>query len=116
MTKGEAVRCIEDYELFECGNINGEEGCYICYSESNGKHMVYFPECGEWAELTENQMQYVKINPGLKLWQQDPQEAKKLAEADEENDPNRKTGKMEGQANTMDDDTTDKIMTGLLKK
>ena len=39
MTKGEAVRCIEDYELFECGNINGEEGCYICYSESNGKQM-----------------------------------------------------------------------------
>ena len=59
MTKGEAVRCIEDYELFECGNINGEEGCYICYSESNGKHMVYFPECGEWAELTDKQIETV---------------------------------------------------------
>ena len=59
MTKGEAVRCIEDYELFDCGNINGEEGYYISYSESNGKHMVYFPGCGEWAELTENQIERI---------------------------------------------------------
>ena len=53
MTKGEAVRCVEDYELFECGNINGEEGCYIHYSEANKKHLVYFPKCGEWAELSD---------------------------------------------------------------
>ena len=59
MIKGEAVRCIEDYELFECGNINGEEGCYICYSEGNGKHMVYFPKCQEWAELTSEQIERV---------------------------------------------------------
>ena len=59
MTRGEAVRCIEDYELFECGNINGEEGCYICYSESNGKHMVYFPKCQEWAELTDEQIERI---------------------------------------------------------
>ena len=59
MTKGETVRCVEDYELFECGNINGEEGYYICYSESNGKHMIYFPECGEWAELTDEQIERV---------------------------------------------------------
>ena len=59
MTKGEAVRCIEDYELFECVNINGEEGCYICYSESNGKHIVYFPQCEEWAELASEQMERI---------------------------------------------------------
>ena len=59
MTKGEAVRCIEDYELFECGNINGEEGCYISYSEANGKHMVYFPKCQEWAELTDEQIERI---------------------------------------------------------
>ena len=59
MTKGEAVRCIEDYELFECGNINGEEGCYITYSESSGKHIVYFPQCQEWAELAEDQLERV---------------------------------------------------------
>ena len=38
MTKGEAVRCSEDYELFDCGNINGEEGCYICYSDQWETH------------------------------------------------------------------------------
>ena len=59
MNTGEAVRCIEDYELFECGNINGEEGCYVSYSECNGKHMVYFPECGEWAELEETQFERI---------------------------------------------------------
>lgn len=59
MIKGEAVRCIEDYELFECGNINGEEGCYISYSECNGKHIVYFPQCEEWAELREEQIQRI---------------------------------------------------------
>lgn len=63
MIKGEAIRCIGDYELFECGNINGEEGCYISYSESNGKHMIYFPECGEWAELTEEQFERIN-KPG----------------------------------------------------
>ena len=57
MTKGEAVRCIEDYELFECGNINGKEGCYICHSEGNDKHTIYFPECEEWAELKEGQVE-----------------------------------------------------------
>ena len=57
MTKGEAVRCIEDYELFECGNINGKEGCYICHSEGNDKHTIYFPECEEWAELREGQFE-----------------------------------------------------------
>lgn len=59
MTRGEAVRCIEDYELFECGNISGSEGCYISYSEVNKKHMVYFPECGEWAELSSEQFERV---------------------------------------------------------
>ncbi len=63
MTRGEAVRCVEDYELFSCGNINGTEGCYVHYSESNNKHLVYFPECGEWAELEE--FQFERINkPG----------------------------------------------------
>ena len=63
MTKGETVRCVEDYELFDCGNINGEEGCYISYSESNGKHMVYFPECGEWAELKDEEFERIN-KPG----------------------------------------------------
>ncbi len=59
MTKGEVIRCVEDYELFECGNINGEEGCYISYSESNDKHIIYFPKCKEWAELREEEFERV---------------------------------------------------------
>ena len=59
MIKGEAIRCTDDYELFECGNINGKEGCYISYSESNGKHIIYFPACEEWAELKEEQFQRI---------------------------------------------------------
>ena len=68
MTKGEAVRCIEDYELFECENVNGDEGCYIEYSEANDKHLIYFPECGEWAELKESQFEIsqAQIYRGLK--------------------------------------------------
>ena len=59
MIRGEAVRCIDDYELLECGNINGEEGCYISYSECNDKHMVYFPDCEEWAELKTEQFERI---------------------------------------------------------
>lgn len=59
MIKGEAVRCIDDYVLFECGNINGEEGCYVSYSACNDRHMVYFPECGEWAELKSDQIERI---------------------------------------------------------
>ena len=59
MTRGEAIRCTEDYELFECGNINGKEGCYICYSEENDKYTIYFPECEEWAELKKEQFERV---------------------------------------------------------
>ena len=63
MTRGEAVRCVVDYDLFDCKNVNGDEGCYIEYSESNDKHLIYFPECGEWAELKENEFERVN-KPG----------------------------------------------------
>ena len=63
MTRGEAVRCVVDYNLFECENVNGDEGCYIEYSETNGKHLIYFPECGEWAELKEEDFERIN-KPG----------------------------------------------------
>ena len=63
MTRGEAVRCVVDYDLFDCENVNGDEGCYIEYSEANDKHLIYFPECGEWAELKENEFERVN-KPG----------------------------------------------------
>tara|TARA_B100000989_G_scaffold215181_1_gene163692 strand:- start:5111 stop:5368 length:258 start_codon:yes stop_codon:yes gene_type:complete len=63
VTRGEAVRCVVDYELFECGNVNGDEGCYIYYSESNDKHLVYFSKCGEWAELKDEEFERIN-KPG----------------------------------------------------
>jgi hypothetical protein len=63
MTKGEAVRCIVDYDLFDCENVNGQEGCYIEYSEANDKHLIYFPSCGEWAELKEDEFETIN-KPG----------------------------------------------------
>ena len=63
MTKGETVRCIIDYNLFECENINGKEGCYVHYSEANDKHLIYFPGCCEWAELVTDD--FIRVNsPG----------------------------------------------------
>lgn len=59
MNRGEAVRCVVDYDLFECENVNGDEGCYIEYSEANDKHLIYFPECGEWAELKEEEFERI---------------------------------------------------------
>ena len=63
MTRGEAVRCVVDYDLFDCDNVNGEEGCYIHYSEANKKHLIYFPDCGEWAELGEQEFETIN-KPG----------------------------------------------------
>ena len=63
MTRGEAVRCVVNYDLFDCDNINGEEGCYIHYSEANKKHLIYFPDCGEWAELSEDEFERIN-KPG----------------------------------------------------
>ncbi len=63
MNRGEAVRCIVDYDLFDCENVNGSEGCYIDYSEANDKHLIYFPLCGEWAELKENEFERIN-KPG----------------------------------------------------
>jgi len=63
MTRGESVRCVVDYNLYECENVNGDEGCYIEYSEANDKHLIYFPECGEWAELREEEFERVN-RPG----------------------------------------------------
>jgi len=59
MTRGEAVRCIDDYELFEHGNIKGEEGCYVSYSTCNNRHMVYFSRLEEWAELKAEQFERI---------------------------------------------------------
>ena len=56
--KGETVKCVIDYDLFDT-NINGKEGCYIRHSETNNKHIIYFPCNGEWAELSSESFELV---------------------------------------------------------
>ena len=41
MKRGEAVRCIVDYDLFDV-NINGEEGCFVKLDEVSNKSLTYF--------------------------------------------------------------------------
>lgn len=62
MKRGEAIKCIVDYDLFGL-NINGKEGCYLKVDEETKKSLIYFWENGEWAELGGHQ--FVLINkPG----------------------------------------------------
>jgi hypothetical protein len=62
MKRGEAIRCVVDYDLFDV-NINGEEGCFIKLDEITGKSLIWFPCNGEWAELEEDQFELVN-QPG----------------------------------------------------
>ena len=62
MKRGEAVRCIVDYDLFDI-NINGEEGCFLKLDENSKKSLVYFWINGEWAELRQGEMMLVN-RPG----------------------------------------------------
>ena len=61
MTKGEEIKCIVDYDLFD-NNINNMIGLYIKTDAHTGKHLIYFKEIEEWAELLDEQIQLVKDN------------------------------------------------------
>ena len=61
MTRGEELKVTVDYDLFDV-NINGETGVYLRTSDTSGKHLVYFSINGEWAELSDQQIE--RINPG----------------------------------------------------
>ena len=61
MKKGEEVKCIVDYDLFD-NNINDMVGLYIKTDAHTGKHLIYFKEIEEWAELLDEQIQLVKDN------------------------------------------------------
>ena len=62
MKRGEAIRCIADYDLFGV-NVNGQEGCFVKFDENSGKSLVYFWVNGEWAELESEQMELIN-KPG----------------------------------------------------
>ena len=62
MKRGEAIRCVDDYDLFGL-NVNGEEGCFIKLDANSSKSLIYFWVNGEWAELKEEQFELIN-KPG----------------------------------------------------
>ena len=60
MTRGEDIRATESYDLFDL-DIKGLVGVYISET-STGKHLIYFRENGEWAELSRSQFE--RLSPG----------------------------------------------------
>ncbi len=62
MKRGEEVRCTVEYDLLGLV-IKGEKGCYVKTDESTGKHLIWFPCNGEWAELEDSQIELVN-KPG----------------------------------------------------
>ena len=67
MYKGTAIVAIDDYDLFDL-NIKGEVGIYLKTDSRSGKHLIYFPKNGEYAELLDEQIKEVDasmIPPGF---------------------------------------------------
>ena len=62
MKRGEAIRCVVDYDLFGT-NINGQEGCFVKLDTNSMKSLIWFPCSGEWAELKSDQFELVN-KPG----------------------------------------------------
>lgn len=60
MTRGEELRVIVDYDLFDL-NVKDEVGVYLRTGQFNGKHLMYFPVNQEWAELADEQVE--RIHP-----------------------------------------------------
>ena len=61
MKKGEEVRVLVDYDLFD-QNVKDEIGIYVKTSEATGKHLVYFSINEEWGEFTDDQIE--RLKPG----------------------------------------------------
>ena len=55
-SRGTAIRCTVDYDLFGT-NIKDEEGCLVKYDKNTEKYLIWFSCNGEWAELKENQFE-----------------------------------------------------------
>ena len=50
MNRGESVKVLVDYDLFDI-NIKDCRGIYLKTTPSSGKLLIYFPINQEWAEL-----------------------------------------------------------------
>lgn len=60
LIKGEAVIARQKYNLFD-NEVEGTVGIYIKTDNVSGKHLIYFPEVGDWGELD----QIERISPGV---------------------------------------------------
>lgn len=60
LIKGEAVIARQKYNLFD-NEVEGTVGIYIKTDNVSGKHLIYFPEVGDWGELE----QIERISPGV---------------------------------------------------
>ena len=58
MIKGEEIKCVVSYNLFD-NDIKGVVGLYVRTNNDTGKHLIYFKEIEEWAELTDDQIELV---------------------------------------------------------
>tara|TARA_A100001015_G_C14927324_1_gene686934 strand:+ start:1054 stop:1305 length:252 start_codon:yes stop_codon:yes gene_type:complete len=61
VTKGEEVKCIVDYNLFD-NQIKNMIGLYIKTDSVTKKHLIYFKDLEEWAELLDEQIELVNDN------------------------------------------------------
>ena len=61
MVRGEAVKILVDYDLFD-HNVKNEIGIYLKTSEHNNKHLIHFLRLGEWGEFKEEWVE--RIDPG----------------------------------------------------
>ena len=60
MTRGEEVKVLVDYDLFDT-NIKDEIGIFLRTAPDTGKHLIYFAINEEWAELSDDQIE--RIHP-----------------------------------------------------
>ena len=58
MIKGEEIKCVVSYNLFD-NDIKDVVGLYVRTNNDTGKHLIYFKEIEEWAELTDDQIELV---------------------------------------------------------
>lgn len=62
MIRGESVKVLIDYDLFD-NNAKNEIGIYLKTSEHNRKHLVHFLRLGEWGEFKDEWIE--RVDPGV---------------------------------------------------
>lgn len=61
LKRGEEIRVLVKYDLFDL-DLEGKIGMYVTTSAITKKHLCYFWDNGEWAELSPEHIE--AVNPG----------------------------------------------------